>query len=376
MTRSRTYNRTLKNGIFKRNGVTFGGQIYNWETATCIDSPGFGLGDNLPLTIDRFSFVGGGTITQNVLDPNPPFFGTYFYPGFVADGFTNGGGLFPLITSYSGEQSTVAYATQAAARTTPNHPNVDMIQNVLELGDIPRAVQVASKNAVEKMAEDNLRNEFGLKPIIKDINKLLDFAHLFNKKMEKIMKLKETGGYRSTVTLDKLSEVFACNNVAIHSSGVLFVDSWEAVGKRVIRGHVRWLPNADYSKYTQVEMSAMAKRAVIGLEANFSGLWEGLPWSWLIDWYSNVGDLLMLTRNIIPVTLNGVSIIRTTTTTSTTHLINNGTQTIHPGTVIKERKERYPGSVTLEAHLPLLTASQMGILASLLVMKTKYASPR
>jgi len=344
------------------------------EVNSCTDSPGYGLGDNLAFQVDH-DYLKGGKIDQLVKDGGNYF--VAYFDNYTADSFTFAGRpLFPLITSYPGELSSAAYAAATLARTNPSRPYVDMIQNVLEIGDIPRVLKVAGETLIEKLAENYIRYQFGIAPIVKDVSRLIDWSANVNKKLAIINKIRSTGGYRKTVTLDRLSAKVTNSNVVIQSNGSFFTDTFDTIGSRVIKGHARYLPTVDYSKYSQVEMSALAKRAVIGLEWNFSGLWEGIPWSWLIDWYSNVGDLLQATRNVIPVTCQSVTLMRHTTSVSQTNTYSDGIRRIAPATVTKERKERYPASATLDAHLPLLSADQLGILASLLVMKHKYVSPR
>jgi len=365
----------VKNGTWKRYGATFGGNGVNLETSVCTDAPGYGLGDNLPFQVDHDFFLGGGVI--NSILPVTGEDSTPLFQGYTADAFSfSGRPMFPLVTDYPGEQSSAAYAAAAIARTTPNRPSVDVVQNVLEIGDIPRTLKVYGTSLIEKLAENYLRYQFGIKPLVKDIARTINWSADVNRRLADYKRLRDTGGLRKTVTLDSLTNSWDQSRVVLQSAGAWFEDSFSTVGHRKIRGHVRYVPSADFSKYSQVEMSAMATRAMFGLEANLSGLWEGLPWSWLIDWYTNVGDLLMQTRNIVPVSVSQVTLIRETTSESVTHGMEGGNLRINPGIVRKVRKERYPASAAFDAHLPLLEASQMGILASLLVMKHKYVSPR
>lgn len=373
MTRTRLYSNIIKNGYWRRYGSTFGYNDVWLEGAVCDDQPGKGLGDNLPFTVNRTTLKGGRI--NNTVKNGGSYYRAYFDDYYCDSVTASGQPLFPLITSYPQELSTTAYATSAAARTNPNHPKVDVIQNVLEIGDIPRTLKIYGETLIEKLAENYLRYQFGIQPLVKDISRLVNWTQNVNDRLDQIIELRKTGGLRKTVTLDKLSASQE-STILMQSAGVTLGSGVHSVGHRVIRGHCRWLPTTDYSKYSQAEMCVMAKRAVLGLEANLSGIWEGMPWSWLIDWYTNVGDLLMQTRNIIPVTLQSVSIVRHTTTESSTDAFFGSEYTLEKAIIVKERKERYPGSVALDAHLPLLSASQMGILASLLVMKHKYVSPR
>jgi hypothetical protein len=340
-----------------------------FENGTCVDSPGRGLGDNLAFQVDKDYLTGG------VINTKPQFRNDFFtadFRDYVADSCTfSGRPLFPLITSYPGEQSSAAYAAAAIARTTPNHPYVDVVQNVLEAGDIPRVLMIRANTLVKMVANEYLRLQFGIKPLVKDIKRTLNWAENVHKRLDQLQKLRDTGGYRKTVTLDELTTAATAVNQTMQSSGCFLSGTIDSVGQRTIRGHVRYLPTQDFKKFSQREMLAMAKRSVFGVELSLSGLWEGMPWSWLIDWYTNIGDLLMQTRNIVPVTVQSVTLMRSTTTNSRIGPLTDNVRDMSVAKVVKERKERYPASATLDAHLPLLDAGQMGILASLLIMKGK-----
>ena len=367
MSRTRSYAKATTNGTWKRFGSTFGGNQVVYEAGTCTDTPGKGLGDMLPFQVDKDILQGG--VINNIVKDGGSYFRPYF-DNYTADAMTfSGRPVFPLILSYPGELSSSAYAAAAIARTSPNRPDVDLVQNLLEIRDIPRVLMLRVKSLLSIPANEYLRLQFGIKPLIKDIKRTLNWAELVHKRLDTINKLRTTGGFRKTVTLDKLSASVVNSNIYFQSSGCTFVDTFETVGKRTIRGHVRYFPTTDYNKYGQREMLAMAKRAVFGVEVSLSGLWEGMPWSWLIDWYTNIGDLLMQTRNTIPVSVQSLALMRSTESVSVTHAMSNGEQKISAAIVTKSRKERYSASATLDAHLPLLEADQMGILASLLVMK-------
>jgi len=375
MARNRSWAKLSSQGTWSRFGSTFGGGTWQSETAGCTDLPGYGLGDNLPFTVNR-DLAEGGVV--NMLPGTQQQWAVGWFDNYVADAVTFAGRpVFPLITSYPDEKTSAAYAADALARTNPNRPYVDVVQNVLEAGDIPRVLKVAGENLIEKLAENYLRYQFGIKPLIKDVVRTINFADAFDRRLKEITRLKKSGGVRKTVDLDSLSNSQVNSNVTLMSQGGIVIrDTYTTIGQRKIRAHVRWLPGVDYSRFSQGDMSRMAMRSIFGLEANLSGLWEGLPWSWLIDWYTNIGSLLMQTRNLVPVSLQNLSLMRETTSTSATHEWKDQYRVCSPALIIKTRKERYSASATLDAHLPLLEAGQMGILASLLVMKHKYVSPR
>lgn len=116
-------------------------------------------------------------------------------------------------------------------------------------------------------------------------------------------------------------------------------------------------------------MSVLIHRSLYGLTVDASTLWEALPWSWMIDWASSVGDYFKANRNIVPATLMGVHIMRHTKTVHECDAHISGTTTMEGIRVVKETKTRNPSFVAPAAHFPFLSGNQMGILASLAVTR-------
>jgi hypothetical protein len=113
----------------------------------------------------------------------------------------------------------------------------------------------------------------------------------------------------------------------------------------------------------------MAKRSIHGMTIDFSTLWEILPWSWLFDWGTNLGDYLKSKRNIIPASLQSISLIKETINRHEVPTLVSGNNVMKGGVIITETKQRYPVNITPEAHFPFLSGSQMGILSSLAVTR-------
>jgi len=138
-----------------------------------------------------------------------------------------------------------------------------------------------------------------------------------------------------------------------------------------VRVHARWLPEPEFtSGLDPAGAERLAMRSLLGLTLDHSTLWEAMPWSWLIDWGSNVGSYFKATRNIIPATLSGVHVMRETETTFLGRGVSFGAPgSQSPVNVKLKSKSRRPSFVAPVAHFPFLSGNQMGILASLAVTR-------
>jgi hypothetical protein len=141
---------------------------------------------------------------------------------------------------------------------------------------------------------------------------------------------------------------------------------------------VRWVPDFGPTNRppSSDEIRHKAFRAVFGLEASLSTVWEALPWSWLIDWFSDMGDYLQSQRNVVGfhpgqcfqmTHYEGWSSrwIDSDHPTASPNLTVDG-----PATLQVTRKVRtLANPASISASVPFLTGRQLGILASLAILR-------
>jgi hypothetical protein len=98
---------------------------------------------------------------------------------------------------------------------------------------------------------------------------------------------------------------------------------------------------------------------------DFSTAWNAMPWSWLVDWSSNIGDILIARRNIVGASPGPVQLMTQTTTTgeliptSYVNYVSKG----HWKEVSKTR--RTVVNVPVDVQLPILNVRQLSILGSI-----------
>jgi hypothetical protein len=148
--------------------------------------------------------------------------------------------------------------------------------------------------------------EFGWQPLLGDIHdfshgvtRLSDIYEQYAKNSGKVVRRR----YDFPSTQTEVETTFASNVgvtlVGNVSSNNWFLDKQEGLGKvyRNRRTNVRrWFSGAFTYYVPPLEDSFVdhANRAVetLGLDLNPETLWEIAPWSWAVDWFSNVGDLI------------------------------------------------------------------------------------
>ena len=360
MSRVRTNASYMPQGTRTRYGWPASSYLVPQEKETCTDEvlPG----DNFSFNVSREEHPGG--ILRSYQNNG---YWTATFTDYPVDAHVDG--QLGICDYFPDAKPLAYYATQAVARTNPSRPYVDVPVSVLELADVTQLLKKTGENLIQELGAYNLKLQFGVAPLIGDLLKLTDFHDQVARRVKEINKLKSARGLRRTVVLDNLSRTEVLP--VVWQSQDAYIDTpTERLSSRLIKGHTRWMPDVDLSKMPDQSLTALAKRAVTGMTLDFSTLWEAMPWSWLIDWGVNIGDFLKSQRNIIPATCQSVSLIQHTVSHIPIPEVEyHGLHKMYGGNVMYERKERFSWPVVPTAHLPFLSANQMGIIASLAVTR-------
>ncbi|UJQ85762.1 MAG: putative maturation protein [Tuwendivirus faecivivens] len=276
----------------------------------------------------------------------------------------------PALPSYA------AMATMVRARTNPSRASVGIPVALAELRDIPRTLRMSKDSRLTGFAsKENLRIQFGWMPLISDVCKLLSFASTVEKRSEMIRRMIANGGLRRKVNLyhdvvvEKDSDLFLNSGAAMvqHASS-------EKITTRNVWGTTRWVPSTYLAGMDDRDRANYIRRTVLGLTASqqFANAWNAVPWTWLIDWFANVGDLLEASNNSIAHT-SGSACIMEHTHTRVVYTATTGGWMI-PGSksyVTLTEKRRTLSSSGFSASLPFLSGRQLSILGSLAILKFK-----
>lgn len=283
------------------------------------------------------------------------------------------------------------------ARSNPNRPKVDLAVGMAELKDLPRMLKNLWDAAIHtvnvtrhsrNLSIGGMRNtakrygrnggsaylewEFGWAPLVSDLQKLLDFQSHVEKKLNMLRRMQDRGSYGGMATVyEDVAETPRGNNYV--SSLYQEVNRMDYCFETTRRWWVttKWTPSVALPPRGSEAEQTLARRLAFGQDFSPALLWELMPWSWLIDWFSNVGDLMSLSRNTIPVGFSGSCLMKHTVTRFKfiAHTAGNGSPSVTPSRVpMIETKERFPYGFMPplpEFNLPFLNGKQLGILSSL-----------
>lgn len=339
------------------------GPSVNTDFSSCND---FRLqGDCSPFVVERLS-TSGGVINK----PGANYFDSWFH-NYVADVLRNGSNFTHLSIS---SPSDIEAATKGAARTNPSRAYVDMPVDLFDfrpkLESMRQRAIALRGRPIRRLGHTNLEYHFTVAPLVGDLVKLWYAQEQISRRVQEIQRLYNGTGLRRTVDIGLYSARSVVNLYA-QSSGALIYVPFDVNTLQGLRVHCRWRPTTlPGLRPAPDQMRMWAVRSVLGLTVDSSTLWELVPWSWLLDWFGNVGEYFSSQRNIVPAILTDVNPMRHTKTTWTCGPVqwSNGL-TMTSIAVLRETKSRVLSSVLPTAHIGFLSGKQIGLLASLLATR-------
>lgn len=277
----------------------------------------------------------------------------------------------------------------AVARSNPSRPVVtvpEMAQNIVQLPKLLRDTWKVLRHpgtlfSPKGVANNFLMVKFGWKPMIEDILKLLDAKKEIEKRSQLLNRLYSGKGLRRRITLGTDTLVKASSSdlalsgpsskIRLHHTQTCVKSSWATVRWKPLKPPLYRPGDSGYTAYV--------RNLVLGFtpEGLAHGLWKIIPWTWLIGWFTNIGDYLMAFSNTVPATWTEACLMRkSTVTTSGTHAQGIGAEVvgIYPSSkAVRTIRTRVVGGTVLLPgfNVPFLGASQLSVLAALGVQRLR-----
>jgi hypothetical protein len=361
-------------------GDSIGHAIYNgfWFDysrsngyVTCDDTSGGRDTDNA-LDLNR-SYVSGSIINGEsgaLRFENAPS------PGWTADGDDN----WPTEDG-TDDQVWASFLSSS----NPSRPDISLPVFLAELVDLPKMIRHGGRvlrgdvfrnpsgiSLAKEAASANLAYQYGWAPFASDLFKLSQFMRAVEKRRRILEQLRTGRGLRYRREFDNVTYTDSFVKY-IHSSLGVFIPVDVTVTSTLRRWAVCHWYVTESLNIPQTDEQLL--QMILGLTWNnfASNVWEAMPWSWLIDWFTNLGDLISLSNNQIGVSARGCVMTHWKKEKSHTESTAEVYSDIHvsSGFAIQENKFRVPydGLPSISASLPILTGKQWSILGSLATLR-------
>jgi hypothetical protein len=277
-------------------------------------------------------------------------------------------------------------AWKILAETNPSAPDVSIpafIGEMKDLANLPLKVKDWGGSLLRKIALGHITWRWAIKPMISDLQKLIFFTEDTDRRFREIVNLSRGRKIRKRVSLGSSIAQTVSNNVLRHSENFLVsyrrtltnsVKEWGSSQWRIADGSIipRTLSKADLAK-----MHDLATDINLGLTSHeaLAAAWELCPWSWFVDWFVNVGDVIAATNNTLGLHWDSVCYMRTITSRYDYELTSTWPSGYTISGIPYESevvKERYVVSPTLSvspSFRPLLAQKTWSILGSLAALR-------
>ena len=254
--------------------------------------------------------------------------------------------------------------------------------------DVPRILQRQLLN-YRNLGSEYLNVVFGWKPFVSDLQKMYNLWQTIDARMAQL--IRENGKYiRRKATLEDVETdvhtgtVYPFPYVNVLGAPPNYMTGTTAYNVTTRTKTKVWFSGSFRYYIPDVSSSlwnARARAALFGALPTPELLWEVLPWSWLIDWFSNVGDVISnaSTNAVDNLTLRYSFIMKhvSTEVEATSFVYHPAStapldkwpqvQNTFVSKKLEETKLRRGGGnpFGLDVTLPSLSTYQLGILAAL-----------
>lgn len=208
-----------------------------------------------------------------------------------------------VIPPFRGIGDLAAMGTKAIALVSPTNPRAGLSQALVELkrDGLPTAMSsFANKRTMKGGASDYLNYQFGWLPLISDVRSIATSV-LNAEKLLTGLRDHANKPLRRRFNFPTKESVFAPSVTAYvggHSStarqigAVLIQTTTENVW---FSGAIQYGYPISDDAISRLRAAAIDARYLLGLDFSPETIWNVLPWSWLADWFFNVGDVM---RNV------------------------------------------------------------------------------
>jgi hypothetical protein len=188
-------------------------------------------------------------------------------------------------------QSNVA---QLLANTNPFRYTVSVPIMVTELIDAGSLLRISCRNALSIVGSSYLNWNFGWKLMMNDIRTLASITTAIESRIKEFNSIVQTGGLRRRVFICQGSHVDSSTGTIYSAPSISRTADMTTTYTSKVWGSVRWVPNrASPIDLTKLATFNEACKIVLDLQRpDPSTIWEAIPFSWLVDYFLNVGNAL------------------------------------------------------------------------------------
>lgn len=269
-------------------------------SSTCVDEthpgPPYRTGGNVGIIHNGTISWQHGSYSHTVASATDPAYYKYQGIGVVPNPISLLSGYKPSELETGGWGDPSSYGATGWNKAKPGKPGASLAQFIGELRDLPRMFRFRCRN-FRDIGSQYLNYQFGWRPFLSDLGRFLQTADSLQSRYNFFRNnngkpLKRTSTIRKT-TESTVTNVSARPTIGATGFGGPVTQSSQPTITVTDTDHIWfegvfqfYIPDLGYKP----NLSQIA--SMFGAYPNPSVVWELVPWSWLVDWFSNVGDVM------------------------------------------------------------------------------------
>jgi hypothetical protein len=306
--------------------------------------------------------------------------------GWKYNGYAKTGGVMAHNAPTTPEPSDESAITQALAHTNPSRPYVDLPVFAYELKDLPGLMKYYAEigykqfrdRPIQELGGLYLQHEYGVKAFFRDLFRMMDFQKATERRLREFKNLRDgkSGlGRTSTVWSDKSSSIHYEYLTPLYQEGNVVIITVRTDRRKWLS--LRWTASEDFQSLSDTQLLDRMMKVMFGLEPSFATIWEAMPWSWMIDWYSNIGDVYAASRNSVGAVASDICIMKSTVSGLDCSMAPTGSaQTTwcnakgnRRNAVILTRTPIGSSTPKLDFSMPFMNGHQLSILSAIVAQR-------
>lgn len=211
-------------------------------------------------------------------------------------------GTWPGISKLPGSSwvPLSADSSDAYNKMKPAQPDFSALNAIYELKDLPRMLsQRLSHNGLKDIGDYYLALKFGWEPLLRDIRNFVHTQRNAQKRLKQLLRDNGKPVRRACVVRESSSTTttsgasYGALRPTISTGFYVGTPTWESKVTHTERvwasGRFRyWLPGGPRDVAWQRKMLAR----IYGFRPSPKVVWDAMPWTWLADWFVDVGSML------------------------------------------------------------------------------------
>lgn len=273
--------------------------------------------------------------------------------------------------------------TKALASVNPNTPLVDAPLFLYELREFPSLLKGLGDILARRISPGSgpdayLAYQFGWAPLLSDLSTLLDLQGEMQRRIRKLQKAntgQRVGGLLSKRSVTGWTPEFQFNKVTLGSSKLTVSVRGDLEERCWFSGRFS-LSQKDKEDLLRIysDGGLDAVRHMLGLSGGVRAatIWNAVPWSFLIDYFVNIGDFLEVRSGSVDYTLSSVCLMCNQKQLLSSRVVDNTTTFSYtPLDKLYEKKLRTVKSIANPrfAYKPFLTETMKANLGALLTSR-------